>query len=393
MRIAFEIAGGDTWQAGISYIKTFVYALKHTYGDDVALYFLLPTTTIPGEISEAEGEVLEIAHYRQWTTPWIIEQAIKYGFLYDLRKTRVLKHHEIDVVFGLFLLNRYGRIPTLSWIPDFQHIHLPEMFIASERGQRDSIFLRTAKISNRVILMSQSVKKDFETFAPQYAGKARVLQGVSQIPESIYKADLKSVISLYHLPEKFVYMPNQFWKHKNHEMAFRAVKILKDKDEKVFVVCSGYPGDYRHPGYFAGLLQKISSWGIRDQVALLGMIPRNHIFMLMRQAICVLNPSLFEGFGLTVDEARSLGKRVLLSDIAAHQEQDAPKATYFDPYDSEDLAEKLSRVWRDVASGPDIELELEARQSLARRIHMCAESFMSVAREVTKRQGAAAGGL
>jgi len=393
MRIAFEIADGDTWQAGISYIKTFVYALKHTYGNDVALYFLSPSTNIPGDLSEAEGEVLEIAHYRQWTTPWIIEEAIKYGFLYDLRKTRVLKRHKIDVVFGLFLLNRFGRIPTLSWIPDFQHIHLPEMFSASERGQRDSIFFRTAKISNRVILMSQSVKKDFETFAPQYAGKARVLQGVSQIPESIYKADLKSVISLYHLPEKFVYLPNQFWKHKNHEMAFQAVKNLKDRGEKVFVVCSGYPGDYRHPGCFAGLLQKISSCGIRDQIALLGMIPRNHIFMLMRQAICVLNPSLFEGFGLTVDEARSLGKRVLLSDIAAHREQDPPKAIYFDPYISEDLAEKLSRIWHDVPSGPDIELELEARSSLVGRIQACANSFMSVASEVTKQQGAAAGGL
>jgi glycosyltransferase involved in cell wall biosynthesis len=381
MRIAFEIAGGDTWQAGISYIKTFIYALKHTYGDDVALYFLLPTTNIPEDTDETEGKVLNIDTHHKWTIPWGIEQAIKYGFLYDLSKTRVLKRHDIDVVFGLSLLNRYGRIPTLSWIPDFQHIHLPEMFSVSERGQRDSIFLRTAKISNRVILMSQSVKKDFETFAPQYAGKARVLQGVSQIPESIYKADLKSAISLYHLPEKFVYMPNQFWRHKNHEMAFRAVKTLKDKGEKVFVVCSGYPGDYRHPGYFAGLLQKISSWGIRDQVALLGMIPRNHIFMLMRQAICVLNPSLFEGFGLTVDEARSLGKRVLLSDIAAHREQDPPKATYFDPCNCEQFAEKLSTIWHDVEPGPDPELELKEREALPGRFRVCAESFMRVLRE------------
>jgi hypothetical protein len=98
-----------------------------------------------------------------------------------------------------------------------------------------------------------------------------------------------------------------------------------------------------------------------------------------------LNPSLFEGFGLTGDEARSLGKRVLLSDIAAHQEQDPPKATYFNPHDFKDLAEKLSMIWRDVEPGPDVELELEARKSLVRRIHACAESFMSVANEVTSR--------
>lgn len=385
MRIAFEIAGGGTWQAGISYFKTFIYALKHTYGDDVALYFLLPGTDIPEDIDEAAEKVLRIGTYREWTIPWVVEQGIKRLSANDLRKTRVLKRNQIDVLFGLCLWYRYGSIPTLSWIPDFQHIRLPEMFSALERRQRDWIFLRTAKMCTRTILMSQSVKKDFEIFAPQFVGKARVLQAVSYIPESIYEANLKSALNLYHLPEKFVYIPNQFWRHKNHEMVFRALKILKERDVRVFVVCSGYPGDYRHPSYFADLLQKMSSWGIRDQVALLGMIPRNHIFMLMRQAICVLNPSLFEGFGLTIDEARSLGKRVLLSDIPAHREQDPPKMTYFDPCNSEDLAEKLSMVWRDVEPGPDVELELEARKSLAGRIYGCAESFMSVANEVTSR--------
>ncbi len=385
MRIAFEIAGEDTWQAGISYMKTLIYALKKKYGNDVALYSLSPVADTPGPIAEATGEVLKIPKFREWTLSWLVEGSIKYLFSDDLRKTRILKRHEIDAVFSLLPFNRYGSVPTLSWIPDFQHIHLPEMFSASERRQRDSLFLRTAKISTRAILMSQSVKKDFETFAPQYAGKARVFQAVSPIPESIYEADLKSALDLYHLPEKFVYLPNQFWKHKNHEVAFRAVEILKDQGDRVFIVCSGYPGDYRHPGYFADLLKKISSSGIRDQVALLGLIPRNHMFMLMRQAICVLNPSLFEGFGLTVDEARSLGKRVLLSDIEAHQEQNPAKATYFDPYNSTNLSEKLGAIWHDVAPGPDIELELEARQSLIGRIHACAESFMSVASEVVHR--------
>jgi glycosyltransferase involved in cell wall biosynthesis len=385
MRIAFEMARGDTWQAGISYIKTLVYALKHTYGDDVALYFLSTDISIPEDIGEAVEKVLRIGTYREWSTLWVGEEGIKRLFAYDLRKTWVMKRHKVDVVFGLFPLHRSGSIPTLSWIPDFQHVRLPEMFSALERRQRDWIFLRTARICTRTILMSQSVKKDFEIFVPQFAGKARVLQAVSYIPESIYEADVKSALNLYHLPEKFVYIPNQFWRHKNHEMVFRVLKILKERDVKVFVVCSGYPGDYRHPSYFADLLQKMSSWGIRDHVALLGIIPRNHIFMLMRQAICVLNPSLFEGFGLTVDEARSLGKRVLLSDIPAHREQDAPKTRYFDPCNSEDLAEKLSMVWRDVEPGPDVELELQARKSLAGRIHACAESFMSVANEVTNR--------
>jgi hypothetical protein len=102
----------------------------------------------------------------------------------------------------------------------------------------------------------------------------------------------------------------------------------------------------------------------------------------MRQAICVLNPSLFEGFSLTVDEARSLGKRMLLSDIPAHREQKPPKSSFFDPTSCEDLAQKLSEIWNEAQPGPDFALEAEARQSLPERRRACAESLMSVLHEV-----------
>ena len=136
---------------------------------------MLPGTDNPEDMG-GTGNILQMATYRKWTALWAAEQGMKCLFTCDLGKTRVLKRHKIEVLFGLLLMYRYDRVPILSWIPDFQHIRLPEMFIASERRQRDRIFLRTTKISRQVILMSQSVKKDFEAFFPQYAGKARVLR-------------------------------------------------------------------------------------------------------------------------------------------------------------------------------------------------------------------------
>ena len=37
---------------------------------------------------------------------------------------------------------------------------------------------------------------------------------------------------------KYFYLPNQFWKHKNHLIVFKALKILKEKDVEVTLVCS-----------------------------------------------------------------------------------------------------------------------------------------------------------
>ncbi len=83
----------------------------------------------------------------------------------------------------------------------------------------------------------------------------------------------------------------------------------------------------------------------------------------------------------TVDEARSVGKQVLLSSIPAHCEQNPPEATFFDPHNCADLAEKLGHTWGKTVPGPDVNLELEARQNLPSRLRAYATGFVSIARE------------
>jgi glycosyltransferase involved in cell wall biosynthesis len=121
---------------------------------------------------------------------------------------------------------------------------------------------------------------------------------------------------------------------------------------------------------------------IRNQIFFLGLIPRNHVFSLIRQSVCVLNPSLFEGFGLGTDEARSLGKQLLLSDIDAHREQNPPRAVFFNPRDHQELATAMADLWREKPPGPDPELEDEAKASLPERMKTFGEAFLSAVKEV-----------
>jgi len=66
----------------------------------------------------------------------------------------------------------------------------------------------------------------------------------------------------------------------------------------------------------------------------------------MEGALAVINPSRFEGWSTTVEEARNLGKSVLLSDIDVHREQAPPRAGYFDPDRAGDLADKMQNAWQ-----------------------------------------------
>lgn len=257
--------------------------------------------------------------------------------------------------------------PTLVWIPDFQHLHLPDLFTPAELEHRNSVFAHAALHATRILLSSETARRDFEQFLPSAAPKARVLPFVAQVPTDIYQADPSFVLAEYHLPERFIYLPNQFWQHKNHELVLQALQRVCARHPEITVVCTGNTNDTRAPLYFGKLLARIAGSGVRNQFLLLGWIPHAHMFQLMRQALAVLQPSLFEGWSTTVEEARSVGKTLLLSDLPIHREQDPPQAIYFDPHDPDALADALVRVYAECSPGPDLAAEARARADLPLR--------------------------
>jgi glycosyltransferase involved in cell wall biosynthesis len=387
LKIALPIMGGVSWTAGEIYLRNLCYSLRHMGPRELRTSLLvadeLDATRELARTIETD-DVLVYHRPRRWTPLWGINALTRRLSSRDIVMERVLKKHRINILFGSLLTDEFPHIATLVYFPDFQHIRLPSMFTDEERLGRDRAFHQSARSATRIFVGTESSRRDFASFAPRYVGKVRALHPISYIPDSVYDSDLGSLLKVYHLPEKFVYLPNQFWKHKNHEVVFRAVKGLKDRGVRISVVCTGNPVDYRHATHFADLFEKLSRWNIREEVLYLGLVPHDHVLMLMRQSLCVMNPSLFEGWGITVDEARSLGKRVLLSDIPAHREQGLAKASFFDPQDCDDLLAKLGQIWRDVKPGPDVELEDEARRELPGRLSAYAEAFTAVAREAVE---------
>jgi glycosyltransferase involved in cell wall biosynthesis len=68
---------------------------------------------------------------------------------------------------------------------------------------------------------------------------------------------------------------------------------------------------------------------------------------LLRSAVALLFPSLYEGFGLPVLEAMTAGVAVVCSNAAAIPEVAADAALYFDPLDVAEMAEKTARICQD----------------------------------------------
>jgi len=166
----------------------------------------------------------------------------------------------------------------------------------------------------------------------------------------------------------------------------RAVKLLKDRGVDVLVVCTGNLEDYRiGSGYIDGLSQFIEANGLDSHVKILGLIDYSDVLSMMRSSIAVLNPSRFEGWSSSVEEAKSMGKTVVLSRIAVHIEQSPPNARYFDPDDAVGLSEVLAHLWAAPADASQDEAERVARDALKARTVEFGKAYLDLLRSVVRR--------
>jgi len=377
---------GSQWTGGERYVRNLLLALKQVPSAKPVL--LVPASKSDSELASwiATGcEVLRIQALDRWTPSWWLRQFARFTrrVEHDIWSESFLRRHRIEVTYLRPCVGRPGAIPNISWVPDFQHLHLPDMFSGADIETRSAQIRLAAEYSARIVLSSHQAYQDYRRFCPAHAQKGRVLQFVASVTPEVYRHNPSETVRKYRIPEKFFYLPNQFWKHKNHLVVVKALGLLKKMGRLVHVVCTGNPKDYRHPQYWEEFHRAISENGVEGQLIVLGMIPADDVFPLMRQSVATLNPSLFEGWSTTVEEARSIGKRVVLSDICVHLEQDPPGATYFDRNNPDDLAHKLYELWQELTPGPDIVMETKARESLPARLAEFGARFFSIAKETS----------
>ena len=367
IKIYFPRENGSGWLGGVNYFKNLLYALSLVNNNEIEPY-LSPKN--PKELFRYAKKINRIIFIKDKLIHKILRKK------YD-RNTSVIKR--VDIFSHCY--EPYSGVCSISWIPDFQHLYLPDMFSAQEIINRNNIFKDIAKNATLVILSSNDALNDFTKFAPEFAHKGRVLNFVSYINPEIYDlTDRKSqeIKSKLKLPKKYFYVPNQFWKHKNHITVLKAIAHLKKQGIEIKVVFSGHKNDYRDNCFYDEIVKFIKKNNITENVKILGVVKLEEVYYLMRNCISIINPSLFEGWSTTVEEAKSLGKNIILSDLNVHREQNPPNALYFSALDHVGLAEILKDKWENGSCGPDYELEKTARSSMQARMKEFGEAYKSI---------------
>jgi glycosyltransferase involved in cell wall biosynthesis len=201
------------------------------------------------------------------------------------------------------------------------------------------------------MVSSESSLRDFMKYYPAATNEVRVVRFATRPSEASLTANPAEIVARYRLPEKYFYLPNQFYRHKNHQVVVDALTILAQRDFDAVVCASGSTDDRRERGYFDQVMAQVRSRGLESRFLHLGMIPLSHVYALLRACTGLINPSRSEGWSTTVEEAKSFGVPMILSDLDVHREQAAVSASYFGMDDPAALADQIMRVSQE-SGGP-----------------------------------------
>ncbi|NMF85915.1 glycosyltransferase family 1 protein [Nodosilinea sp. P-1105] len=138
----------------------------------------------------------------------------------------------------------------------------------------------------------------------------------------------------------FLYVGSHYT-YKNLERMIAAFAQVSLRETKLLI--AGAPD----PRYTPSLQRQAEALGVGDRVQFLAYVPYDDLPRLINQAIALVFPSLWEGFGLPVLEAMACGTPVITSNLASLPEVAGDAALLIDPYNVGELTEAMNAVSRD----------------------------------------------
>jgi glycosyltransferase involved in cell wall biosynthesis len=348
IKIAIPYAFHDEdWLGGRNYFANLIRAIQLVASDRIELTLVTGRDTRTTLIDQFEDlKVLRTSLLDRKSAKWWLRTIDMRLFNADRLLAAFLRSNKIDVVTHCMHLGPRPGIITIAWLYDFQFLHLPELWTKKQLQWSTQWYKAACRNCDALVVSSASALEDLNKFSPLGSSLRRVLRFVSNPIPLDNLPSLKELQYIYPVQDKYFFLPNQFWQNKNHELVIESLAILKKTGRSgIQIVCTGNHVDHRQPYYFDQLMKRVSSLGLVDSFLVLGIVPLNHAQALMAHCLAVINPSRFEGWSTTVEEAKTMGKIVFLSQIPVHIEQNPPLGIFFDPNNAQQLADYLHQCY------------------------------------------------
>ena len=342
LRVTFDIGPAVHQRAGLSrYARQLATELLAGHRDDVDLtlfYNAHSSHSLPPSLQQVPHQTLSLGQYT-WRLSVLASQLLRYS-RYETHLSSGQLYHATEHLLP------YLHRPTVLTVHDLIFERYPEHHKLTNRlflsvGMR--LFVKRA---TAIIAVSQQTKRDLITLYHTPAEKIHVIyQGIDSSFVPATAAEIARIRDLYTprtpdgVPRPYLFMLGTLEPRKNHITAMNAVARLKQAGFPHALVIAGGEG-----WLFDPIRQQVAALGLENDIHFTGYVPAEDVVPLYGGATCVLQPSLYEGFGFPVLEAMACGVPVICSNVSSLPEAAGDAALLIDPSDDEGLAAAAQRV-------------------------------------------------
>ncbi|QWX82709.1 glycosyltransferase family 4 protein [Cellulophaga sp. HaHaR_3_176] len=252
----------------------------------------------------------------------------------DLIKDKIELYHGLsgELPSGLSKNN----IKSVVTIHDLIFVHHPNLYSFFDRKIHFLKFKKAAENADIVIAISEQTKRDIVQYLKIESKKVKVIYQTCHDAFKITYADQeKEDVRIKHnLPSNFLLNVGTLEERKN---ALTIVKAIKNIDTKLVLIG-------RETTYSNTIKSYIKEHKLEDKIIFLKNINIKELAIIYQLATIFIYPSIFEGFGIPIIEALYSKTPVITSNSGVFPEAGGPDSLYIDPYDSDDLKEKIQML-------------------------------------------------
>ena len=195
------------------------------------------------------------------------------------------------------------------------------------------------KNSDILITISKSSKRDIQNYLDDL-NIAKPLDYIYANVDKIEKCKDKRILDKFNINNEYFLFLGTLEPRKNPLNLVKAFKVFKENSENnIKMVFAGKKG-----WLYDEVLEYIRENDIEDEIIFTGYISEEEKSCLLYNAKAFLFLSIYEGFGMPPLEALEINIPIILSDISVFREIFEDSVYYVNPYDIDDISDKMSLI-------------------------------------------------
>lgn len=244
-----------------------------------------------------------------------------------------LRKDSIDLFHGLstYLPDSTSSVRTVVTLHDVIFMRYPEYYSEHEKRTLETLFRASCLNADKIIAASRQTADDAIRFLDADPSRIEVVyQGCDSIFHTRPDMEtIRSVAKKYRLPQKYILNMGKLEPRKN---ILNVIKAFKGIPEEYHLVIAG-----RHTPYADTIRLAAEESGMGNRIHILTGMDYSDLPSIYAGADMLTYISDFEGFGLPVLEALSIGIPVLTSDISSMPEVGGNAVIKVNPHDINEI--------------------------------------------------------